>query len=120
VWILSKHKEDPQLADWLVHHRYGEVTVAQSWWERTKAGGYTFRDAAGVCYDFPPGTVDFVHRTEAQQHRLATGPEKVGSSTQTPSWMVKCSCGAGFLGTTEENAVKAVAAHIDDPVPGDG
>jgi hypothetical protein len=62
---LAKHKDQPQLGDWQVRHAATatDITVAESWWERDKAGGYTFYDSSGdVTADFPPGTVTAVRR----------------------------------------------------------
>jgi hypothetical protein len=62
---LSKHKDHPPLGDWQIRHAptATDITVAESWWKRDKAGGYTFYDSSGdVTADFPPGTVTAVRR----------------------------------------------------------
>jgi hypothetical protein len=107
---LSKHKAQSQLGDWKIRHAptATDITVPESWWQRDKAGGYTFYDSSGdVTADFPPGAVTAVRRVT---HALtgfspaAHGGEYVG-----------CACGASFAGTTRERAEELIRAHVAHP-----
>jgi hypothetical protein len=103
---LSKHKDQTQLGEWQVRHTAtgADITIAESWWERDKAGGYTFYDTAGdVTADFPPGTVTAVRRVTHALTGFAPGRhggEEVG-----------CTCGARFAGVTREHAEELIRAH---------
>ena len=108
-------KEKPEFADWDITLMDGNgnlapgATIPQARWKRSKRGWYTFTDATGPVAEFTPGVIAHMRRvTHAQKGELHRYDGDRGCQ-------IRCQCGRGVIGTTEDFARRRSRATLRTP-----